>query len=46
MVKIAICGANGKMGHAVASCIEGRNDCAVVAGIDAYTDRFGGFPIV
>ena len=30
MTKIVICGANGKMGHTVASCIAGRDDCTVL----------------
>ncbi len=46
MVKIAICGANGKMGHTVASCVESRTDCTVIAGIDSYTKVYSDFPIV
>ncbi|WP_295219389.1 4-hydroxy-tetrahydrodipicolinate reductase [Ruminococcus sp.] len=46
MTKIVICGANGKMGHTVASCIAGRDDCTVIGGIDAYTVQYAGFPIV
>lgn len=46
MIKIAICGANGKMGHTVASCIQERNDCTVISGIDAYTAQYADFPIV
>ncbi len=46
MVKIAICGANGKMGHAVAACIKERSDCFIADGIDAYTECYGDFPIV
>lgn len=46
MIKIAICGANGKMGHTVASCIQERNDCTVISGIDSYTAQYADFPIV
>ena len=43
--KILISGASGKMGHAVAAAIEGRDDCAVCAGIDLNTKQYGEFPI-
>lgn len=46
MKKIAICGANGKMGHFVANCIASREDCTVIAGIDSYTKQYSDFPIV
>ena len=46
MIKIAVCGANGKMGHAVSACIINRNDCVISSGIDAYTETYGDFPIV
>ncbi|MGN0665698.1 MAG: 4-hydroxy-tetrahydrodipicolinate reductase [Huintestinicola sp.] len=45
MVNIAICGANGKMGHVIASVISERNDCTACAGIDLNTAEYG-FPIV
>ncbi len=46
MTKIVICGANGKMGHTVANCINEREDCTVMGGIDAYTAQYADFPIV
>ena len=46
MTKIVICGANGKMGHTVASCIAGRDDCTVVGGVDSYTEKYADFSIV
>lgn len=46
MTNIVICGANGKMGHTVASCVESREDCCVIAGIDSYTKVYSDFPIV
>lgn len=46
MTKIAICGANGKMGHTIYNCIKERSDCTVIAGIDSYTAVYADFPIV
>ena len=46
MTNIVICGANGKMGKTVYSCIQERDDCKVVAGIDIYTEQYADFPIV
>ena len=43
MTKIVICGANGKMGHTVASCIDGRDDCTVIGGVDSYTAKYADF---
>ena len=37
MTKIVICGANGKMGHTVASCIDRRDECTGIGGGDSYT---------
>ena len=46
MTNIAICGANGKMGHNIFNCADAREDCTVVAGIDIYTKQYADFPIV
>lgn len=46
MTKIVICGANGKMGHTVASCIAGRDDCTVVGGVDSYTEKYADFQLL
>ncbi len=43
--KILISGASGKMGHAVAAAIAGREDCIACAGVDLRTEQYGGFPI-
>ena len=45
MTKIAICGANGKMGHVIADIISHRDDCETICGIDKNTAEYG-FPIV
>lgn len=46
MVKIAITGANGKMGRVIANLVAQRDDCQVVAGIDLNDTQNGQFPIV
>lgn len=46
MTKIAICGANGKMGHTIYNCVRERKDCTVIGGIDIFTDAYADFPIV
>lgn len=43
--KILISGASGKMGHAVAAAVSGREDCTVCAGIDINTAQYSDFPI-
>lgn len=42
---ILITGANGKMGHAVAAAVSGREDAVICAGIDLNTKQYGEFPI-
>lgn len=46
MVRIAVTGANGKMGRTITRLIEERDDCTVIAGIDLNTDRGEDFPVV
>ncbi len=46
MTKIAICGANGKMGKTIYNCVKEREDCVVVGGIDIFTETYADFPIV
>ncbi len=46
MVKIAITGANGKMGKVIAGLVAAREDCTVIAGIDLNDSPNGSFPIV
>ncbi len=45
MKRILLSGANGAMGHEIASCINNRSDCKVVAGLDINTACYGDFPI-
>ena len=46
MVKIAITGANGKMGRVIANLVAAREDCTVIAGIDLNDVQNGSFPVV
>lgn len=46
MVKVAITGANGKMGRVITSIIGGRDDCEIIGGIDLNTAENGLYPIV
>ncbi len=45
MTKILICGANGKMGRKVYECVDAREDCITVCGVDSNTEVYGTFPI-
>lgn len=45
MTDILLSGCTGKMGHVVAGCVSGRDDCRITAGIDINTDANAGFPI-
>ncbi len=44
MTRIILSGALGKMGRAITSCVESRNDCEIVAGVDLATGECS-FPI-
>ena len=46
MTNVAICGANGKMGKMIYSCVSEREDCKVIGGIDVFTESYADFPIV
>lgn len=45
MVRLLLAGANGHMGKTIASIVNGRDDCKVVAGFDKNTDVYDSFPI-
>ncbi len=34
MTRIILCGCSGKMGKNISTCVENRNDCIIVAGVD------------
>lgn len=44
MTRIILSGALGKMGKAIASCVDNRDDCEIVAGVDLVTAE-SSFPI-
>ncbi len=46
MVKIAITGANGKMGRVITGLVSQRTDCQIIAGIDINTAQTADFPVV
>ena len=46
MTRIAISGANGRMGRVIAALVRERSDCEIVSGIDKITEPYDGFPIV
>ncbi len=37
MTRVLLCGANGKMGHVIRSCVSQRDDMEIVAGVDLNT---------
>ncbi len=45
MTKILLCGATGKMGHAVARVVAGRENVEITAGYDIVSDNSLGFPV-
>lgn len=45
MLRVIICGANGKMGQAVAGVVAETEDAQVVAGVDLFTERANPFPV-
>ncbi len=45
MKKILLCGCNGKMGRVIRSCVDARQDCEIVAGVDLTEDSLASFPV-
>lgn len=45
MIKIAICGINGRMGRALYSCLSETDDFTVIAGIDVTEAEVDGIPV-
>ena len=46
MTKIILNGCNGKMGLAVTNCVNAREDCKIVSGVDINTAEPKNYPIV
>ena len=45
MVRIILCGCNGKMGQVISDLVKGDEDAEIVAGIDLYTESKNGYPV-
>lgn len=45
MIRLIVCGCNGKMGRAISACVKNRCDCEIVAGFDRNTEPNAGFPV-
>lgn len=45
MTNIILCGCNGKMGKAITACVNNREDCRIVAGVDLNTEISSNFPV-
>lgn len=44
MTRIILCGCSGKMGKNISTCVENRNDCEIVAGVDKISNDCS-FPV-
>ncbi len=45
MVKIILCGCQGKMGQVIESCVAERADCQIVAGFDILAEPANPYPV-
>ena len=45
MTKIILCGCSGKMGVAITSIVNGRDDCEIIAGVDVNTSCTHGYQV-
>ena len=45
MIKILLSGCNGKMGQVIVSCVEARDNCEIIAGIDITGEQRNDFPV-
>ena len=45
MIRILLCGANGKMGRVIENCVSSREGMEVVAGVDINDEVYANFPI-
>lgn len=45
MLKLMLCGCQGKMGHVIEECVNARKDCRIVAGVDLNTEEKREFPV-
>lgn len=45
MKRIILSGCNGHMGRVISACVQDRNDCEIVAGLDLNTETNCGYPV-
>ena len=45
MLKIALSGCNGRMGHVISDIVAGRDGMEIVAGFDINTAKYADFPV-
>lgn len=45
MVRIILSGCNGKMGRVITGCVDKRDDCEIVAGVDVDTVMLSSYPV-
>lgn len=45
MTRIILSGCNGKMGRVVTACVDGRDDCKIVAGVDLNAVMLADYPV-
>ena len=45
MVRIILCGCNGKMGQVISDLVKVDEAAEIVAGIDVYTESKNGYPV-
>ena len=45
MVRIILCGCQGRMGHVIESCVAERDDCEIVAGFDIVSEPAKPYPV-
>lgn len=45
MVRMLLCGCQGKMGRVIEECVNSREDCRIMAGIDLDTQTQRAFPV-
>ena len=45
MVRIILCGCNGKMGQVISDLVKADDAAEIVAGIDLYTESKNGYPV-
>ena len=45
MLKIGLCGCNGRMGKVITDIVSKKENMQIVAGFDAYTEKLADYPV-